>query len=177
MNAPPRRVLTFHIQQTWDGRALAPDEHTTVCARWFDDRLRVSVDAPFYGDSPPVGPVGPTDRLWEHEVVELFLVGREQRYLELEFGPHGHYLALELHGVRQVVRSAWRLPAFDAVIHGDRWTGEASVMLSDLPSPVTHANAFAIHGAGSSRRYLSAHRLESPQPDFHLIHAFPPVPR
>ena len=32
--------------------------------------------------------------LWDYEVVELFLLNSDtEEYLELEFGPHGHYLA------------------------------------------------------------------------------------
>jgi hypothetical protein len=40
--------------------------------------------------------------LWRHDVIELFLLGPDKRYLELEFGPFGHYWFLELDGCRNI---------------------------------------------------------------------------
>ena len=47
--------------------------------------LRLSIKAPLYNDPPaPASPPGATDQLWDYEVVELFLMGAEERYLEVE---------------------------------------------------------------------------------------------
>jgi hypothetical protein len=34
--------------------------------------------------------------LCNHDVVELFLLGKDERYLQPEIGPYGHYLVLQL---------------------------------------------------------------------------------
>ena len=38
--------------------------------------------------------------LWEYEVLELFIAGANDEYLELEFGPFEHHLALAFKGER-----------------------------------------------------------------------------
>lgn len=63
-----------------------------------------------YNDPPaPSSPPGATDELWEYEVVELFLMGSEQRYLEVEvcsFVSHTHdFLTQGRRGTSQVHRS------------------------------------------------------------------------
>jgi hypothetical protein len=134
----------------------------------------VTIDAPWHDDPPPDGPAGSKAALWQYEVVELFLVGPAQTYLELEFGPHGHSLVLQLEGVRQP--KAVGLPLEYAVErHGDRWRGAARAPLEYLPPGPYTANAFAIHGLGAARRYLACTPVPGPQPDFHRLEAFPPV--
>jgi hypothetical protein len=136
------------------------------------ERLVVRVDAPFHGDPAPAQLAGRLDRLWEHEVVELFLVGGEDRYLEIELGPHGHHLGLALAGARRIVDPAIGLE-FRAVVSGRRWTGEARLAARDLPAGLSRWNAFAMHGVGDARRYLAARPVPGPQPDFHRIGLFP----
>ena len=50
--------------------------------------LSVSICAPYFGDPVPDGgvPGRPFYRLWDFEVVEVFLLGEGEKYLELEFG-------------------------------------------------------------------------------------------
>lgn len=167
------------IDRTWDGAPIAPDERATVRLELAGDVLLVRVDAPFHGDPPPPGPPGPTPRLWEHEVVELFVAGPAGAdgavpYLEVELSPHGHYLGLRLEGVRRVVEQG--LP-FDvaAEIAGGRWRAEARVPRVWLPPPPWRAAAFVMHGAGPGRRHLASVPLPGPRPDFHRPDRFPPL--
>lgn len=102
------------------------------------------------------------------------LLGDGERYLELEFGPHGHYLALALRGVRAVERKGMAL-TYEVTRDGARWEGRASVPRSLLPEPVRAVNAFAIHGAGEGRRYLAYSPAGGAQPDFHRLDAFVPL--
>ena len=67
------------IDRTWDGQHIGDDEAVELRLSQRGDTLRVEVDAPFHGDPPPPGPPGPTWALWEHEVVELFLLGADGR--------------------------------------------------------------------------------------------------
>ena len=77
---------------TWDGVPVADGARVRLDWR---DAVVIEVEAPFTGDAVPPAPRGRTDRLWEHEVVEVFLASEAAaaaRYLEIELGPHGHWL-------------------------------------------------------------------------------------
>jgi hypothetical protein len=180
----------FEVRGTWDGRALTSDEFAR-----FDleiDRghgaLVLRVEAADYGDPAPTAPAGSLEGLWEYEVVELFLLGSNDRYLEIELGPRGHHLGILLEGRRRVVESGLPIefevdrdtgapgktdgkpPSDDS-----RWSGEARLDLAWLPDGVHAANAYAIHGTGAARRYLAAHPVPGPRPDFHRLECFGPV--
>jgi len=163
--------VKLEIASTWDGRPVPPSETADVRCRMDDDGLIVTVDAPFFDDPSPPTRTGSTDRLWEYEVVELFLLGAADRYLEIELGPHGHYLLLQLHGTRHVVRQGLRID-HRAGIAGQRWHGHASVPLSYLPTGIVRANAYLIHGTGEHRRYLAAFPVGGETPDFHRLESF-----
>lgn len=136
--------------------------------------LVVRVDAPFHDDPPPAAPPGPTRALWEHEVVELFVAGPDDHYLEIELGPHGHHLVLWLEGVRRPAQE--RLPlALEVAREGGRWTATARTDARvPLPAPPWRVNAYAIHGVGAERRYLAHAPVPGSQPDFHRLERFVP---
>ena len=164
----------FEVRSSWDGRPLQPDEYARIDLR-LGDAIEVEIEATDYGDPAPMQPVGRCDGLWNFEVVELFLLGRDDEYLELEFGPHGHYLALRLAGRRQVVAND--LPVEYAVERrANRWHGRARARIGDLPADLVAANAYAIHGQGESRRYLAWQPVPGPAPDFHRLDRFGALP-
>ena len=96
-------MVTFSIQNLWNGEKARDREHYTLSLKPNENGLELDIIAPFFKDPEPAGPKGSFWKLWEHEVVELFIVGSNGHYLELECGPHGHYLVLQLDGVRSVV--------------------------------------------------------------------------
>jgi len=165
-------ILSVRIESEWNGAPVDPEHWITVHLLDAEPGIQLRLTAPFYGDPPPpTGPVGPTDGLWEFEVVEVFIAGPGDRYLEVELSPTGHYLVLELEGVRNPVRT--RLPIdFRAEIVGDKWTGCATLPQELLPTGPLRINATAIHGAGADRIYLSAIPLPGTQPDFHQLDCF-----
>jgi len=168
--------IDFEVQGTWDGKPLEAEEFARVGLRV--DRaaavLVLTVDASYYEDPAPEAPPGSVDRLWDFEVVELFLLGDDERYLEIELGPHGHYLGLCLAGRRNVIEAD--IPIDFSVRRRARWwSGEARIPLEWLPSPVRAANAYAIHGLGNARRYLAAHPVPGDFPDFHRLESFVPI--
>jgi hypothetical protein len=111
--------------------------------------------------------------LWEYEVVELFLLGEDSVYVEIEMGPHGQYWVLQLHGVRRVM--AQGLPMQDDTHSGEQiWHGKARFPVSYVPPGVSRVNAYAIHGRGEERRYLAAFAVPGERPDFHQLTAFGP---
>lgn len=172
--------VTLKIAYTWDGLKLSKEEQATV-ALWSDgDKLWISVDAPFGGDPPPDTPPGSTARLWTREVVECFLAAAGKPYLEVELGPHGHYLVLKLSDVREVSESGLALSSYETTITGGRWQGVASFPLEYLPGRrVTRGNAFAIRGVGSARNYMTAtpeaRSEDGKRPDFHQPALFQPI--
>lgn len=169
--------LSLCVARTWDGTPIPRAERVRFEIRDAGPALRIEVEAPFHDDPPPPGRPGPTDGLWEHEVVELFVVGGarggepEPEYTELELSPHGHYLLLRHRGVRQVVE---RLLAIDftARISGGRWRGAALLPRELLPAAPHRVNAFAIHGSGAERRYLAMTPVPGRRPDFHRLDVF-----
>lgn len=177
-------MLRLVIAQTWDGQPVDSDEQVTLDLSAADgDRLHIRVRAPFHGDPAPAGRPGPTIGLWEHEVVELFVLGAPPDappdappvYTELEVGPHGHHLVLRLRGVRAVEEKLLPLQYTAAVVtsHGrDVWQGDALLDRSILPPPPHRINAYAISGVGAARRHLALYPVPGDGPDFHRLACF-----
>jgi hypothetical protein len=163
------------VDRTWNGEPARPGEAAVVRLTVAADGLRVAVEAPFHGDPPPPGPAGPCPGLWEHEVVEVFLVsasaGPEPEYTEVELSPHGHHLVLRLLGVRRPVATGLPL-AFTVRRAEGRWHGEAELPSAYLPPGPLRGNAYAIHGEGPARRYLAHAPTGGDRPDFHRLEAF-----
>ena len=173
-------MADFIIKNFWDGTP-APDSESTRVSIASGNResatagITIQIDAPFFGDPEPAGPPGIYDGLWEHEVCEVFLVGADGRYLELEFGPHGHYLALLLDRPRHIISRDHQLH-YQSQCHGDRWSAEARAPTALLPELIDRVNLFAIHGTGPDRRYLAWSAVPGSQPDFHQPESFPRWP-
>ena len=161
------------MAETWDGQPVHADARVELQVRWCGNILEIKVNAPFYGDPVPSGAPGTRDGLWDYEVVELFLVGPPGArcpYTEIELGPHGHHLVLQLEGVRNTVKTCLPIE-YEATIDGSRWRGVARVPAALLPKITTY-NAYAISGEGDVRRYLAAHPVPGPAPDFHRLGFF-----
>ena len=160
-------IQAIRIESEWDGNALSARHWITIHLLDREGQLEVRISAPYYADpAAPTTPPGPTDQLWEHEVVELFIYGADDQYTEIELAPSGHHLVLQLNGVRNAV--ATKLPImYEATIHGDRWTATASIDKALLPAGPHRWNATAIHGSKEHRTYLSWIPLPGDKPDFH----------
>jgi len=179
--APPATRLV--IASTWDGVALPESERVVVSLGAQGARLKIEVHAPFHGDPPPPHVAGPTPALWEHEVVELFVLGTPRPgtpppYTELELGPHGHHLVLRLAGARQLVDDQLPLDyraTIDATAPEAHWRGVALLDPVYLPPPPHRVNAYAIHGVGAQRRFLALHPVPGPRPDLHQLERFQPL--
>jgi len=154
------------VERLWDGGAADERYSLELSFDGFSRELVVRTDAPFFGDPAPAAPAGSVANLYEYEVVELFVFGAGARYLELELGPHGHYLALTFAGVRRRLESL--AVRYEAEVRGGaRWYGIARVPVQALPPGAVGVNAHAIHGRGPLRRWLSASPAPGARPDFH----------
>jgi hypothetical protein len=165
-------VTELVIASTWDGRPVGPDERVRLFIAVVDGAWCIRFDAPFHGDPAPDGPAGSRDGLWEHEVVELFVVGEDGQYTEVEWGPHGHHLLLRLGAPRRVHDRGHALDYVCSVGAG-RWRGESRIPAALMPERPVAWNAFAIHGMPPARRYLAMSPLPGATPDFHQPGRFP----
>ena len=165
---------TIEVGRTWDGYPVPVQERVEVKLVDDGDGLRVYVSAPWHGDPLPEQEPGTVQGLWEYEVVEVFVAqaDRPQVYTEIELGPGGHHLALTFTEVRQADRTGVPMVFESHRAHG-RWQGEARILAEDLPPRPWRVNAFAIHGQGAARRYLSWCPLGGDQPDFHQPGKYP----
>jgi hypothetical protein len=167
-------MITLVVGRTWDGELLPPEARSNVRIGYDGDELVVQVDAPYAGDPAPTGAPGPTDKLWEHEVVELFVVGADQRYTEIELSPHGHHLGIRLEGIRNRVVVGFPIRFEPPVIHEGRWSGTARIDRSLLPDPALTCNAYRVSGTAPHRRYEAMAAVPGDRPDFHRLERFAP---
>jgi hypothetical protein len=163
--------VRIRIDSTWDGRTARADERVVLDLVREPGHWVIELDAAFHDDPVPTGPAGPTPGLWQYEVVELFLLAPPDHYLEVELGPHGHHLVLELRGVRQLIRERLAID-FRARLDGTRWHGRARIPDALIPADVSRLNAYAIHGQRAHRRYLAFAPVPGPAPDFHRLEHF-----
>jgi len=163
-------MLLLPIDRTWDGQPV--DDIALIALSATAEGLVLTALAPLVDDPKPEGPPGPTPKLWEHEVVELFLAGPGPAYLEVELGPYGHHLVLQLADVR--VPTAQGLPlALQTRRSAGWWAAEATLPWTWVPRGWDRANAYRIHGPPEARRYLAHGALPGPAPDFHQPSRFP----
>jgi len=169
--APERLELV--VERHWNGAPLRDPRLRGVV------RLQTTLDGvAFEAELPhqatprlPSAPAGTrvTD-LWEYDVVECFLAGRDGSYLELELGAGGHFLALRFDAPR---RCCDALEAFEPALRHRADAGGWSACLlapwSIVPAEIVALNAFVAAGGE-----LLAHApLPGPRADFHQPQRFP----
>ena len=193
------KSITLHVNRIWPSaasEAFTPQERpfATLTLTLTPDHLKIDIVSTKRDHPPPPGPAGPLWALWNYEVVECFLVGAQGAYLELEFGPYGHHLALQLSAPRVIERAF--LPIKYVIgphTHTDErslWSASATIDRELLPSPIRaplnettlteghreddyRVNAFACWGLQEKRSYAVASPLGEGPPDFHRPHLFP----
>ena len=165
----------FQIQYEWDGTPLPETQWVSIEVQLSDTVMCIRVESPFFHNPAPVSLPDPSVglwKLWEYEVVELFIVGVDGHYTEVEVGPHGHHLVLQLDAPRSIVNH--QLPMlWNAQIHGDQWTGQGEVSRALLPAEISRVNAFAIRTINGERQYCCFEPLPDTQPNFHQPERFP----
>jgi len=159
-------AFSLTIDKTWNGNKVEASETVSLVFSVNQQELDIQINAPFHGDPSPSLPAGELDGLWNYEVVELFLLGNAGHYLEIELGPHGHYLIYHLSGVRQIVKTL-SPTRYETCFTGSNWQGTLTLSFDPLILPFSRANAYAIHGTGDKRRYLASFPVPGVTPDFH----------
>ena len=162
------QAITLQIENAWDGTAVAEYSSSRVELRLTEHGLNLHFSGPLMGDPAPEEPPGRLWGLWNHEVLECFIVGPDSNYLEVEVGPHGHFLILCLHGVRTIVNDAVPAQLQWHTAAGGIWSVSVVVGHEHLPSLPWKMNAFAIYGA-TPRTFLASTPVPGDGPDFHRI--------
>lgn len=165
----------FEIERTWQGELLPEASQGWMQLSSRAGSVEVWWDAPFWEEAEPDIPPGRCFDLWRYQAVELFLGAHsDASYVELEFGPAGHWLALEFSGYRSL-RCHHEVSAYEWRKRDQRWTGRA--VLRDIPllSQVCRGNAHFVHRCPHGRSHCSAHGDPSRPPDFHRSDLFLPL--
>lgn len=168
-------TMTLRLEHDWAGEPVG-HVHAELTLSASTAGLRLEAWARRFEGAPVPHPPGRAPRLWEHEVLELFLLGDDAHYTELEFGPHGHWLGLRLEGERHCVDDALVLAPKISAVSSSRWSLRCELPWSLLPPGCGRLNAHAIVGLPGARQYLSwrgtPERREAGQgPDFHRLEA------
>jgi hypothetical protein len=165
----------FEILRTWQGESLPSNERGWVQLTLAGGVLDVCWDAPLWEEPNPRVPPGECADLWQYQAVELFLgVPGVGTYLEFEYGPAGHWLALEFSGYRTLAARR-KVDSYAWQCHGTRWTGRAVVSALPLFSRVSVGNAHLVHRCRHGRTHCSASGDPAGVPDFHRGDLFLPL--
>ena len=174
------------LTRYWSGEAAPPERHAEARLLWTGEALLARFDC--RQAEPLIVNPSPrlerkTPRLWERDVCELFVAPdprRPEHYFEFEAAPTGEWLDLEIDWREDVRETDWdyrsgmsaaaRVNAGSVVVAlrvpwrafgrapraGERW----------------RANLFRCVGADPDRGYLAWHPTHTPEPSFHVPHAF-----
>jgi hypothetical protein len=163
--------LSLALTKQWNGTPAPFATHALVRLSCAETGLRIHVSAKHQKPAmiPPL-PQGRLDGLWNYDVVEVFLVGEDGTYLEVELGAGGHWLVLSFSGVRERSDDHNGL-ALDVVhrVTPKHWESETVIPWSIVPPRVSRLNAFAIHGG----TFLAYRSVPGHEPDFHQPASYP----
>lgn len=168
--------LYFTVNAMWDGSPCGDERlHAEVWITKKQAGLSIRVHAPqLEGQSVPNAPVDTrVEGLWNFDVVELFFVGEDGKYTEVEIGAGGNYLVLAFDGVRQRSNDfAGR--EFDhrhSSTTPGTWQTAMTIPWDALPEKIMRMNAFVIAGG----HHLAMSPVPGTEPDFHQPDVFPEV--
>uniref|UniRef100_A0A0N5BWG8 DUF2185 domain-containing protein n=1 Tax=Strongyloides papillosus TaxID=174720 RepID=A0A0N5BWG8_STREA len=139
--------------------------------------LYITFEAPFYDDPFPENFAGYTPGLWNYEVVEFFFSNNQGQYIEIELGPHGHWLIYAFDDYRKIRNNCEEveLNVENSILPDDTWKCVVGVPLGLLPINVSKFNAYHIHGKEPQRTYealFPSTDKDQKEPDFHKLEYF-----
>ncbi|TAL50165.1 hypothetical protein EPN81_03545 [Patescibacteria group bacterium] len=168
--------LHLQIDRLWDGSTCPDDRlHADAFVSQTKEGILFRVDAPMlYDQKVPDAPMGTrVEKLWEFDVVELFLVGPGHRYLEVELGAGGHFLALGFDSIRHPCDV---FESFSPVLRFEKtseklWKSSLTIPWKMVPENLRALNAFAIMAG----QFLAYSPVPGQQPDYHQPDRYPSV--
>jgi hypothetical protein len=158
--------LRLPIEQQWNGAPSGGVRAALELSLLGDAlELRSELRQPEAPRVPAAPPGTRVANLWEYDVVECFLAGAGGRYLELELGAGGHFLALSFRAPR--VRSDEHRHLVPQISHHAGGAGLSCttlrVPLAIVPPGLRRLGAFAIAGGV----FLAHAPVPGEAPDFH----------
>jgi hypothetical protein len=177
-----KRAQPITFCEDWQGANPDAGRQTQVRALWSKETLYLRFECRYrelfvFEDSDSNGR---RDRLWERDVVEVFLQpdpSRPSHYKEFEVSPNGMWLDLDIFpGGRADLNSGLlRSVSVDAAQHA--WAAELAVPINSLTSNFTRgavwrANFFRVEGPPDRRSYYSWQPTRTSQPNFHVPEVF-----
>jgi hypothetical protein len=166
-------ALELLVERAWDG-APEPDARLRGVVRLQATADGLAFEASLPHQARPRVPAAPPGTrvadLWEYDVVECFLVGADGRYLELELGAGGHFLALLFDAPRRCCDALVSLrPGLAHRSDARGWSARLVAPWSIVPAPLAALNAFVAAGG----RLLAHQPLPGARADFHQPARFP----
>jgi hypothetical protein len=166
-------ALELRVERGWDG-APSGDPRRRALVKLQATPEGIAFEARRPHQARPRVPAAPPGTrvadLWEYDVVECFLAGRDGRYLELELGAGGHFLALCFDAPRRCCDALEALrPALAHRADADGWWARMVAPWRIVPAELVALNAFAAAGG----ELLAYHPLPGGRPDFHQPARFP----
>ena len=196
----------FYISKLWNGKSLDISSSSkpieiSMRVHPIAKSLELQILAPYFGTSTiPDHPIGRCPRLYDFEVVEVFIASSNKRhqddpastpYFEVIVGPHGHYLAISHTGQGKWSECndtiLFQNPPPRIQISADQksWTAVLHIPYDLLPEPVEDLNsqfslnwkfnAYAIHGNEAERVYMAMNPVPGETPNFHQLKHFVPL--
>ncbi|KAH7718746.1 Protein C33A12.3 a [Aphelenchoides avenae] len=118
-------------------------------------------------------------QLWNYECVELFFANQKGHYVEVEVGPHGHWLVLLHKGYRDCFNKGEELELeVRNEFQGSTWRCTFEIPLAYFPGGIRRFNAYALHTVDGVRHYEALHTVTDgglSEPDFHKLEYFGPI--
>lgn len=177
-----QRATPITFCSDWRGRHLESDRKTQVRAMWskntFYLRFECAYRELFLFDDSDLS--GRRDNLWDRDVVEAFLQpdpNQEGCYKEFEVSPNGMWIDLDISPGRTVDLESGlqRSTVLNEKAH--LWIAELAIPLASLVQyfdsrTIWRANFCRIEGTQEPRVYMTWQPTNTPQPEFHVPHAF-----
>ena len=167
----------------WQDRNPDPALETEVRVLWSPSTLYLRFvchyrDLCFFEDSDRAGR---RDHLWDRDVAEAFLQPPDAAspgfYKEFEVAPNGMWIDLDIspRGLKDLESRLTRS------VHLDRsrkiWSAELAIPMASLTvafdaAKSWRANFYRVEGKKEPRRYMAWQPTCTPEPNFHVPHAF-----
>ncbi len=160
------------INSMWNGSPASGELHAQVQLRPKNDGLFVRVRGQSLVEQErPHEPEGSrVDGLWRYDVIEIFLVGANNHYIEVELGAFGHWLVLGFNGVRALSNTYIDFaPRISHQRTQESWESCMLIPWNLLPLPIVRMNAFAI----LKGEFLAFQKVPGAKPDFHQPQIYP----
>jgi hypothetical protein len=172
----PPSSLYFNLDHFWDGTVCADERlQAEVWISQSTNGITIRCQAQILENQrTPVAPHDSRfDELWNYDVVEVFLVGKDGKYLEVELGAGGQWLVL---GFDEVRHRANDYKTFDPVHRNSSsvpgcWQSIITIPQEMIPEGLHALNAFAIFDGN----HLAVNPVPGTTPDFHQPNTFPEV--